>query len=129
MSDTRDVRLPQPPPRPLAQVPAEAEGVAEPQSADTTVVLHPPADPVPPVGPPRQETRPLRTRDDRQLQAAASPDRAAVRPPAQPGPAARQPAAPSAGAGGRWTWVLLVVLPIVVIAATGVLLFLLLNGG
>ena len=85
-----------------------------------------PTDEMRPGDVPRNHTRPLVSPTGRSQQ-----DVRGFPPPEQPvrenrGADARRPA--EATGGRAWTWVLLIVLPVVVIAAAGVLLFLLLSG-
>jgi hypothetical protein len=82
--------------------------------------------PAPFAEPLRQQTRPFGAPGD-QISAGAGPE-PALRPEAPP-PAAVAPGPPARSGGRPWTWVLLAVLPIVVIAVAGVLLYLLLGGG
>jgi hypothetical protein len=106
-TSTAGSSAPAPDPRPTAVVPP---------SSDPTVVLRPRAGDVP-AADAREQTRPLVQPAQQQQQGAP----AAPAPPAPP-PAARE--------GGRpWTWVLLTLLPILVIAAAGLLLFFLFTGG
>ncbi|MCW2700994.1 MAG: hypothetical protein JWQ45_2529 [Blastococcus sp.] len=116
---------------PVAGPPVAGPPVVEPAAAeppDSTSVLEPRTDHVTPVAaPPRQETRPFGAPGDHALHApSAQPDPS---PPQRAAHAAYPDASPPAARAGRaWTWVLLVILPIVIIAAAGVLLYVLLSG-
>jgi hypothetical protein len=134
----REAHVHEPPPQPIAvqELPAQPLPVAEPSvaepaitaSRDATVVLEPTTDHLPPaVEAPRHQTRPFGPPGDQAPHAAApEPDRS---PPPRPAREGSPKAAPPAARGGAWTWVLLVVLPIVIIAGAGVLLYFLLSGG
>jgi hypothetical protein len=138
---TRDIRLPPLAGHPRAHVPAQWGGTSSREGAavdeheplqeqpvaasESTVVLRPGADEVP-AADAREQTRPFVPPAQHHRPAPAAPA------PAAPAPAAPAPAAPAPAAreGGRAsTWVLLILLPILVIAAAGLLLFLVFNGG
>ena len=124
---TRDVRLPrlyEHPPASVAPTPAPDVPDRFP-TADPTIVLEPRIErPAPFAEPLRQQTRPFGAPGD---QISAPGPEPALRPEAPPPVAA--PERPAPGGGRPRTWVLLAVLPIIVIAVAGVLLFLLLGGG
>jgi hypothetical protein len=124
---TRDVRLPSLSERPPAAV-AQAPDVPDRfPTADPTILLEPRIEqPAPFAESLRQQTRPFGTPGD-QVAAASGPE-PARRPVAQPPAAAVAPGPPARSGGRPWTWVLLAVLPIVVIAVAGVLLYILLGG-
>jgi hypothetical protein len=86
-----------------------------------------PTDEMRPTDAPRDHTRPFVPPTGQAVQSAGGysrPER-----PVQGGRGAEWQAQPEAGGTRAWTWVLLVLLPLLVIAAAGVLLFLLLGGG
>jgi hypothetical protein len=126
---TRDVRLP-----PLSEHPAAAATPDEDVPArfptpDVTTVLEPrPEQPVPSAESLRQQTRPFGAPGD--LGPAESDPGSASRSETRPprAAAASVPEPPSRSGGRPWTWVLLAVLPVVIIAVAGVILFLLLGG-
>ena len=115
------------PPRPAGSVPA---GRAAPGEAGTGATPTPQAVPLadqptdlvfPPAGPPRQPTMPLAP--------VATPAPVVPEPPHRSG---RAPGTRDAGLAERgrvWPWVLLSLLVVLVIAGTGVALFLLLASG
>ena len=97
-------------------------------TADPTIVLEPRIEqPAPFAEPLRQQTRPFGAPGD-QISTGAGPE-PALRPEVPSRAPATAPERPAPGGGRPWTWVLLAVLPIVVIAVAGVLLYLLLGGG
>jgi hypothetical protein len=124
---TRDVRLPPLSEHPPASVAPAPDVPDRFPTADPTIVLEPRIEqPAPFAEPLRHQTRPFGAPGD-QISAGAGPE-PALRPEAPP-PAAVAPGPPARSGGRPWTWVLLAVLPIVVIAVAGVLLYLLLGGG
>jgi hypothetical protein len=125
---TRDVRLPPLSEHPAAATPAEDVPARFP-TPDVTTVLEPhPDQPAPSAESLRQQTRPFGAPGD--LRPGESGPPSASRPETQPPreAAVTAPEPPSRSGGRPWTWVLLAVLPVVVIAVAGVLLFLLLGG-
>jgi hypothetical protein len=131
---TRDIRLLPPPLQEQSVQKLSAQAPAEQRTADAA----PAADPDPtvvvrPVGGPG-ESRAVREQSTDEMAPTAVPPREDTRPfvaPREEVPRERVPAgaAPPREDGGRaWPWVLLVLLPIVIIAATGLLLVLLLGG-
>jgi len=125
---TRDVRFLRSSEHPPASVAPAPDVPDRFPTADPTIVLEPRIEqPAPFVESLRQQTRPFGAPGD---QVAAGPGpQPALRPVAQPPAAAVAPGSPAPSGGRPWTWVLLAVLPIVVIAVAGVLLYLLLGGG
>ena len=124
---TRDVRLPPSSEHPPASVAPAAARPDRFPTADPTIVLEPRIEqPAPFAEPLRQQTRPFGAPGD-QVAAGPGPE-PALRPVAPPPAAAVAPGPPARSGGRPWTWVLLAVLPIVVIAVAGVLLYLLLGG-
>ena len=124
---TRDVRLP-----PLSEHPPASVAPAPPARPGGPSCWTGSRRRTPPLEPDRSR---LPSRSASSARRAGRPDLGGGRPRARapaeapPPPAAVAPGPPARSGGRPWTWVLLAVLPIVVIAVAGVLLYLLLGGG
>ena len=123
-------------PIPVRELPAQPSAGPPPTVADAPVAEIPavaPSEPDPTVVVPAPHTSYRESSTD-ELQPTAVPPREQTRPfeaPPDQGPSIRRPEeAPAArrSGGGAWSWVLLVLLPIAVIAVAGVLLSLVLGG-